>query len=174
MGFAAYVKPGYGLTLLREVILGENRFDYAFKEYVNRWAFKHPTPLDFFRTMEDAAGEDLGWFWKGWYHNNWKIDQSVKDVVYVQQDAAKGSLITIENLEQLPMPVTVEIKEANGTVKRVKLPVEIWEKGNTWTFRHNSTSAIESVLLDPDKKYPDVNIKNNSWKPVKFTPPTPN
>ncbi len=174
LGIAAYMKPGYGLTMLRELVLGEKRFDYAFKEYVNRWAFKHPTPLDFFRTMEDAAGEDLGWFWKGWYLNDWKIDQSVKDVTYVQQDATKGSVITIENLEKMPMPVTLEIKETNGTKKRVQLPYEIWQRGSTWSFRHDSKSAIESIVIDPDNKLPDVNIRNNQWKPSKLAAPQPN
>jgi aminopeptidase N len=174
LGFAAYVKPGAGLDLLRDIVLGEKRFDYAFKEYVNRWAFKHPTPLDFFRTMEDASGEDLGWFWKGWYYYDWKIDQSTKDVQYIQQDATKGSLVTIENLEKMPMPVTLDIKESNGKTKRVELPVEIWQKGNTWTFRHDSTSPIESIVIDPDGKLPDVNTKNNSWKPMKYNLPQAN
>jgi hypothetical protein len=174
LGLAAYVKPGYGLTMLRELILGEKRFDYAFKEYVNRWAFKHPTPLDFFRTMEDAAGEDLGWFWKGWYVNDWKIDQSVKDVSYIQQDATKGSVITIENLEKMPMPAVVEIKEANGTTKRVDLPVEVWQRGSSWSFKYPSTSAIESVVVDPDNKLPDVNAKNNIWKPTRYSSPQAN
>ncbi len=169
LGIAAYAKPGYGLTMLRELILGEKRFDYAFKEYVNRWAFKHPTPLDFFRTMEDAAGEDLGWYWKGWYLNDWKIDQGVKDVTYIQQDATKGSVITIENLEKMPMPVTLEIKEVNGTKKRVELPYEIWQRGGTWSFKYDSKSAIETIVIDPDNKLPDTNTKNNSWKPTKFS-----
>jgi hypothetical protein len=174
LGITAYMKPGYGLTMLRELVLGEKRFDYAFKEYVNRWAFKHPTPLDFFRTIEDAAGEDLGWFWKGWYVNDWKIDQGVRDVTYIQQDATKGSVITIENLEKMPMPVTLEIKEADGTKKRVALPYEIWQRGSTWSFRHDSKSAIESILIDPDNKLPDVNTRNNQWKPSKLTKPQPN
>ncbi len=174
LGLAAYVKPGFGLTMLRELVLGEKRFDYAFKEYVNRWAFKHPTPLDFFRTMEDATGEDLGWFWKGWYVNDWKIDQGVKDVSYIQQDATKGSVITIENLEKMPMPVIVEIKEANGTAKRVNLPVEIWQRGSSWSFKYPSTSTIESVVIDPDGKLPDVNSKNNQWRPVKYSAPQAN
>ncbi len=174
LGITAYMKPGYGLTMLRELVIGEKRFDYAFKEYVSRWAFKHPTPLDFFRTIEDAAGEDLGWFWKGWYINDWKIDQGVRDVTYIQQDATKGSVITIENLEKMPMPVTLEIKEADGTKKRVALPYEIWQRGSTWSFRHDSKSAIESILIDPDNKLPDVNTRNNQWKPSKLTKPQPN
>jgi aminopeptidase N len=62
-----YFKPAFGLVLLREQILGKDRFDYAFRNYINKWAYKHPQPEDFFRSMESGAGEDLSWFWKGWY-----------------------------------------------------------------------------------------------------------
>jgi aminopeptidase N len=62
---------------LREQILGPERFDFAFKTYVARWAFKHPTPDDFFRTMENASGESLQWFWRGWFVNNWRLDVAV-------------------------------------------------------------------------------------------------
>ncbi len=168
LGLAAYYKPAIGLNLLRTIIVGEKRFDYAFKEYVNRWAFKHPTPLDFFRTIEDASGEDLGWFWKGWFLNDWKIDQSIQSVQYIGQDPSKGAVIKIENLEKIPMPVTLEIREANGKKNRVSLPFEIWQRGSTWSFKYPSSSVIESVLIDPDNQLPDVNIKNNRWNPTKY------
>ena len=163
LGILAYYKPGMGLKLLRESILGPERFDYAFRKYVDQWAFKHPTPQDFFRSIENAAGEDLGWFWKGWFYETWKLDQSIKDVRYVDGSASKGSLISIENLDRLAMPVTLEVTEENGKKGRVNLPVEIWQRGATWTFRYNSTSPVKSVVLDPDEKLPDVNEKNNTW-----------
>lgn len=174
LGLAAYMKPGFGLMMLRDVVLGAERFDYAFRKYVERWAFKHPTPFDFFHTIEDAAGEDLSWFWQGWYFLDWKVDQAVKGVEYIGQNPEKGSIITIENLEKLPMPVTIEIKEENGTSKRVTLPVETWQRGSEWKFSHSSTSRITSVEIDPDKKLPDVNPKNNSWKPVSYEAPESN
>jgi len=173
-GLSAYTKPGMGLKLLRDQVLGADRFDYAFKEYVNRWAFKHPTPFDFFETMEDAAGEDLGWFWKGWIVNDWKIDQAVNDVMYVDQDPSKGSVITISTLEQLPMPAVIEVTESNGRVRRVELPVEIWQKGSEWKFRYASTSSIIMVKIDPDEKLPDVNGRNNIWTPKNYTNPESN
>ncbi len=163
LGNVAYGKPGYGLTLLRENILGPDRFDSAFSYYVHRWAFKHPTPWDFFHCMENASGETLDWFWRGWFMNNWKVDQSVQDVAYVQKDSSKGSIITIANLEKLPMPVTVEIKEVNGKTGRVMLPVEIWQHGSTWKFGYNSTDKIQQVTIDPDNVLPDANPKNNVW-----------
>src|SRR3546814_7499034 len=93
---------------LRELVLGQDRFDYAFRTYMQRWAFKHPTPLDSFRTMEDASGENLDWFWKAWFYNNYTLDQGVSKVAYVDGDAANGALITIENLEKMAMPVRSE------------------------------------------------------------------
>jgi hypothetical protein len=78
LGYAAYEKPALGLTILREQILGEKRFDYAFQTYIKRWAFKHPTPWDFFHSMDNASGEDLSWFWNEWFFTTWKLDQAVK------------------------------------------------------------------------------------------------
>ncbi|MEI7470993.1 MAG: M1 family metallopeptidase [Chitinophagaceae bacterium] len=76
----AYSKPSTGLNILRETIIGRTNFDYAFKEYARRWAFKHPTPADLFRTMEDASGEDLDWFWRGWFYNTDPVDISLDTV----------------------------------------------------------------------------------------------
>lgn len=163
LGNTAYYKPALGLNLLREKIIGQERFDYAFKQYVKNWAFKHPTPYDFFHTIENAAGEDLSWFWKGWFYNNWKLDQAVKTVAYVDNDASKGALITIENLEKLPMPVEVAITDANGKTETVKLPVEIWQRGGTWKFLYPSTTSLKKVEIDPKHEFPDINPANNVW-----------
>jgi hypothetical protein len=163
-GIDAYMKPGMGLELLREDILGQEKFDGAFRYYISNWAYKHPTPWDFFHAMENYSGETLDWFWRGWFLNNWKIDQGVKKVDYVEDDASKGAIITIENLEQLPMPVTVEVKEETGKVSRMQLPVEIWQHGSSWKFHFPSTTKITEVTVDPDKHLPDVNQSNNTWK----------
>lgn len=160
-----YYKTALGLVMLRENVLGHDRFDYAFRTYIKRWAYKHPSPFDFFHTMNDAAGENLNWFWKEWFVKNWNLDQSVKDIKYVDDDSTKGSLITIENKNQMVMPVTVEIKEKNGHTGRVNLPVEIWQRSGEWTFKFNSTSAIDSVTIDPDKILPDIDSTNNVWTP---------
>jgi hypothetical protein len=163
-GWMLYFKPSIGLTLLREQVLGPERFDFAFRTYVARWAFKHPTPDDFFRTMENAAGENLNWFWRGWFVNNWRLDVAVRDVKYVNNDASKGALITIENLDKLVMPTILEIKTVSGKVERLKLPVEIWERNNTFVVKYPSTEEIQSVTYDPDKVLPDYNPDNNVWK----------
>ncbi|MFD0748727.1 M1 family metallopeptidase [Mucilaginibacter calamicampi] len=163
-GTLLYSKPGAGLNLLRDQILGPERFDYAFKTYIKRWAFKHPTPDDFFRTIENAAGENLQWFWRGWFVNNWRLDVGVRDVKYVDNKPAKGAIITIDNLEKMAMPVVLEIKTKSGKTDRVKLPVEIWERAVSWQFIYPSTEEIESVTYNPDKQLPDYNGGNNIWK----------
>lgn len=163
IGTLCYSKPSAGLVILREQILGPERFDLAFKTYVDRWAFKHPAPDDFFRTMENVSGEDLSWFWRGWFVNNWRLDQGVNSIKYVDNDPKSGVYITIENFEKMVMPVILDIKTKSGKVNRVKLPVEIWQKNTDWTFKYNSSEQIESVIIDPDHVFPDSNETNNIW-----------
>ncbi|HLX91184.1 MAG TPA: M1 family metallopeptidase [Puia sp.] len=165
LGLDAYFKPSVGLQLLRYEILGQDRFDAAFRYYINNWAYKHPTPWDFFHAIENASGETLDWFWRGWFLYNWKLDQAVKGVEYKGNDSTNGAIITIANLEKLPMPVTIEVKQANGKDDRIKLPVEIWEHGSTWKFHYPSTDKITEVIIDPDKVLPDIDESNNTWKP---------
>jgi len=114
--------------------------------------------------MENAGGEDLGWFFRGWVLNSWKIDQSVKDVRYIDNIPTKGAEITLENLEKMPMPVTVLVKETNGKEHKLNLPVEVWQRSSEWKFAVPTTSEIKEVILDPDKKLPDWNRANNSFK----------
>ena len=87
-GFNAYAKPAAGLNILRETVMGRDLFDYAFREYARRWAFKHPTPADFFRTMGDASGENLDWFWRGWFYGTEPCDISL--------DTVKWSTLSVE------------------------------------------------------------------------------
>jgi Peptidase family M1 domain len=109
----AYTKPATGLNMLRETIMGRELFDYAFKEYARRWAFKHPEPADLFRTMEDASGEDLDWFWRGWFFGTDACDISLDTVKYFKADAAynppaqKEGATTTRKLDK-PMTSTYE------------------------------------------------------------------
>lgn len=164
LGMVAYYKPGIALYMLREMVLGHERFDRAFKAYMNRWAYKHPVPSDFFATMENVAGEELDWFWRGWLYSNHLLDQSVGKVKYVNDDPKQGAHITVNNRKKLLMPVQLEITDKKGKTERVKLPVEIWQRGNTWTFEYNSKNELKSIVIDPDGLLPDVNRKNNIWK----------
>jgi sRNA-binding protein len=85
-GNNAYSKPATALNILRETVMGRELFDYAFKEYCNRWMFKQPTPADFFRTMEDASGVDLDWFWRGWFFTNDHVDMAIAEVNWKKAD----------------------------------------------------------------------------------------
>ena len=86
----AYIKPSCALNILRETIMGREKFDYAFKTYSQRWAFKHPTPADFFRTMEDASGVDLDWFWRGWFYGIDAVDISLDSIKWYKVDLEKN------------------------------------------------------------------------------------
>ena len=99
----AYSKPATGLNILRETIMGRENFDYAFKTYCKRWAFKHPTPADFFRTMEDASAEDLDWFWRGWFYNTDPVDISLDSVKWAVVDTS----VTMTNNEEKTIKQTV-------------------------------------------------------------------
>jgi hypothetical protein len=149
--------------MLRNLVVGKDRFDYAFRKYTAAWAFKHPTPYDFFNSINSAAGEDLNWFWKEWFFTNWTFDQAVTAVAYVDNDPSKGALITIENKGKMILPVIIKIFQSNGETGNIQLPVEIWQRGGTWTFKYSSKSKIDKVILDPENVLPDVNRKNNEW-----------
>lgn len=163
IGILLYYKPAYGLKLLRNEIIGAERFDYAFKKYITDWAYKHPTPEDFFRSMENGTGENLNWFWRGWFLNNWRLDQAINKVTYIKNDPKLGSVITVQNLEKLPMPVVVEATTVSGKKIRKKLPVEVWERNQSFDFKIDSKEPLISVQLDPDKVFPDHVPENNIW-----------
>ena len=157
-----YFKPAFGLILLREQILGKNRFDYAFKNYIHNWAYKHPQPDDFFRSMDNGGGEDLSWFWKGWYYNNWSLDLALVDAKYVDKDPKKGIQVTVANKDQMAMPFTIEVKLKDGSKQRMYLPVETWLQNKAITFVISTTTDVDSVTVDPDNALPDTNRKNNT------------
>lgn len=160
-----YFKSALGLILLREQILGPDRFDPAFRKFIKDWAYKHPSPSDFFRAMESEGGEDLSWWWRGWYFNNWSLDMAAKGVEYVGGDPAKGAKVSIANLGQLVLPATVRIAFANGTTRDVKLPAETWIQKGLEVINLDSTQRIASVTIDPDHILPDNDRGNNVWKP---------
>jgi len=161
IGIQLYGKPGAGLDILRNHVLGADRFDYAFTSYIKNWAYKHPMPEDFFRAMENAAGEDLSWFWRGWILENWKMDQAVTSVTKGKNG---GYDITVANLEQLPMPIILEVKTKSGKTELVKLPVDVWMRNKAWTINYPTAEEVVSVRLDPNNELPDANPDNNFWR----------
>jgi hypothetical protein len=159
-----YFKSALGLVLLREEILGPERFDWAFRRFIHDWAFRHPAPADFFRAMESAGGEDLSWFWRGWYFNNWTLDLTVKSVSYEDGNPGKGALLTFQNLDRLVLPATVEIDFKDGSRRRIRLPAETWILKSIATLHLDSTQPIASVTVDPDHVLPDRDRTNNELK----------
>jgi hypothetical protein len=158
-----YFKSAEGLVLLRGQILGPERFDPAFRKFIADWAFKHPKPSDFFRAMESEGGEDLSWFWRGWYFENWNIDLAVKDLAYVDGDPAKGARVTIANLDKLVMPTTLEIKYADGHAADIVIPVETWMLRDEAVITTPAAGPIASVTLDPRHLIPDKDRRNNTF-----------
>jgi hypothetical protein len=155
-----YNKPALGLRLLREYVLGPDRFDPAFREYIRRWAYKHPTPADFFRTIEDATGEDLSWFWRGWFYTTATIDQAVDSVV-LSDTAGVVSRIHLRNAGAMPMPVELAVTRSGGKTVRIRLPVEVWYLGNSYVA--TVPGDVTGVRIDPDEELPDIDRANNAW-----------
>ncbi len=158
-----YFKAAYGLTLLREQILGPERFDAAFRQYVRDWAFKHPSPSDFFRTMDSAAGEDLSWFWRGWFQQTWKLDLAVTGVKYVDNDPTKGALVTVGNLDKFAMPSTLRVTFDDGSTKDVRVPVATWMQHTQFDVAVAGNKRIKRAIIDPDAVLPDVDRANNEF-----------
>ncbi|HVZ68734.1 MAG TPA: M1 family metallopeptidase [Rhizomicrobium sp.] len=159
----SYFKSAYGLVLLREQILGPERFDWAFRKFIRDWAYKHPSPSDFFRAMNSASGEDLSWFWRGWYLNNWTFDLAVTGVKYTQNDPKKGSVVTIANLGKLVLPAVVTVDFKDGSTRAFRLPVETWFKRKEFSIAFDSTSPIARAVIDPDHALPDADRANNVY-----------
>ncbi|EKE77031.1 M1 family metallopeptidase [Gallaecimonas xiamenensis] len=158
----SYFKGALGLVLLREQILGPDRFDKAFKKYIATWAFKHPSPSDFFRMMESEAGEDLAWWWRGWYLNNWQLDMAVDKAAYQDADPAKGLKVTFCAHQPLVMPAKVRVDYQDGSHQDIRLPVEAWRQQGKPTVLLPTTKAVAKITLDPDHQIPDGNRANNS------------
>jgi hypothetical protein len=162
-----YTKPAAGLHFLRNEVVDSAAFDQAFREYARRWAFRHPTPADFFRTMNDVLGEDLSWFWRSWFYRTDHLDQAV-DSVSVRDSAgvAIQARVYLSNRLEMVAPVDLTITGADGSVQHVKLPVEVWYRGSTTSYPLHATQASRPVrvVIDARGVYPDVNRTNNTWQ----------
>jgi hypothetical protein len=166
LGRLAYFKPGNGLRLLREVILGPERFDPAFKMYIREWSFKSPQPADFFRCMENAAGMNLAWFWRGWYLEDLLCDQAITSVI--SGPDSDNVRIQIANKQEMVMPVFLKVEFEDKTSKEVELPVYVWYYTNLWTADvPTEGKSVAKVTLDPRRNVPDSDRSNNTWSAPK-------
>ena len=170
---ASYVKGAIFLRQLRYII-GENAFKKTLKKYYDLWAFKHPTPNDFIRCAELASGLELDWYLTDWTKTNNTIDYAVKSI----EKKGQSKEITLERIGIMPMPVEVEITFNNGDKKRFYVPVQMMrgekpvQKSTkilndwawaypTYSFTIKNNSDVQQIIIDPDKKVADVNMKNN-------------
>lgn len=243
LGNNAYAKPATALNILRETIMGRELFDHAFKEYAKRWAFKQPYPADFFRTMEDASGMDLDWFWRSWFYTTDHVDLSIADVkikkaipkdpnlkaeqnkiasandrknissirnstliekTYNEIDTSLNDFYTqwnkssvdpneineyqklITNMSEteialinteklfyeieferrggLVMPIIYELQYEDGSKEVIRIPAEIWRKGETKITKvHPSDQKISRIILDPFLETADIDSENNYY-----------
>jgi len=161
----AYAKPATALNILRETVMGRELFDYAFKEYAKRWAFKHPTPADLFRTMEDASAVDLDWFWRGWFFETDPVDIALNDVRFRQTVNNKNFYeLDFTNVGGLVMPIIIEWTFKDGSKEIDRIPAYIWRKDeNKVTKAFAKDKEVASVQLDPYRETADIDESNNSW-----------
>lgn len=158
LGVQAYNKPAAVLVLLREQVMGPEVFDAAFRAYIEEWAYKHPQPADFIRVMEDAAGRDLDWFFRGWVYENGVLDQALASV------ARNGdtTVVTLENRGGIAMPVVVRVVYQDGTEELLDVAVERWAEEEQITLELTG-GRVRHVQLDPNGALPDVDRSNNVW-----------
>ncbi len=174
-GNNAYGKPATALNILRETVMGRELFDYAFKEYARRWAFKHPSPADFFRTMEDASGVDLDWFWNGWFYTTDACDQAIDDVKWFRvdtknpdfesaarkaEDEAKPTYIT----DQRNKDAFKSIVEQDATMRDFytdwdRYSVSVIDKEEYAQYL-SQWSDEERKLLDPKRNYYQIDFSS--------------
>jgi hypothetical protein len=172
----AYAKPATALNILRETVMGRELFDYAFKEYAKRWAFKHPTPADLFRTMEDASAVDLDWFWRGWFFGTDPVDISLDSVRYYQMNSMKQA---IENQDKKTVYerdnkyIGRERNRAAGIKFAVEQDTSLldfynkferFEVGRTadedFQAYYNTLSAEEKKLYESKKNFYELSLSN--------------
>ena len=161
VGFLSYRKPAVGLLLLRNYILSPELFDAAFKAYISAWAYKHPQPADFFRAMEQATGENLSWFWRGWFYGTDVLDQQIMAVNAGTPEAHW----VVRHATDLLLPVTLKIDFADGTSVLRKIPVSGFFKQRAYPVLPENGRQIIRLSIDPEGILPDTDRTNNVWQP---------
>jgi aminopeptidase N len=149
------------MQTLRNEVLGPERFDPAFRDYIRTWAFKHPTPADFFRMMRDESGMELDWFWRGWIFTTSRLDQAVDSVTTT---AAGQTTIVLSNRGTMVMPAELRVTFADGSAQTVRLPVEMWNLGHRFAYRLPEPKPVRRVEIDPRHVLPDQDRANNVWE----------
>jgi len=165
LGENAYVKTAVGLALLRDEILGPAAFDDAFREYTRRWAFKHPSPVDFYRTMEDVSGKRLDWFFREWFIENPHFDVAIDTVAERQVGGVDSVAVLFVNHARGVLPLHVRFMFTDGSKEDFDYPAEVWSTNTTayvrrYEFRGKKIAKVE---VDPDGRSVDIDRANNVW-----------
>ncbi|MBA3671442.1 MAG: M1 family metallopeptidase [Gemmatimonadaceae bacterium] len=163
LGAIGYRKPAAVLLPLRNNVVGREAFDQAFREYVRRWAFKHPSPADFFRTVENVSGMDLGWYWRGFFYGTELLDVGIEGVTMKQQDGQSFATIALRRHSSVLFPVRLRLALADGSTPEVNLPIEAWSKGERAEAVIAVRSAVTGARLWPQGTVPDWNAANDVW-----------
>ncbi len=165
LGLSAYLKPSVGLQLLRQEILGPVVFDEAFRSYTARWAFKHPTPADFYRTMMDASGRRLDWFFRQWFLENARFDQSVDLVSTRAVGESTQVTVVYGNKQRGVLPIIAHFTFSDGSTQDYRYPAEVWSTNSVKYLRRYAITGkqLVKVELDPEKRLLDIDRTNNVW-----------
>jgi hypothetical protein len=159
-----YDAPGAALYFLRKDILGPTVFDKAMQTYVQRWAYKHPTPADFFRTIEDVSKHKLDWFWREWFYTPQKYDLAIDSVIQTPKGDDTQITVTYHNFGSGVLPILATLTYSDGTKDTVNHPAEVWQSGSVQTMTYVAhKKTVSKIQLDPTRWLPDENRKNNTW-----------
>jgi len=174
LGAIGYRKPAAVLLTLRNHVIGPQAFDNAFREYIQAWAFKHPTPGDFFRTIENSTGEDLSWFWRSFFYTTDVLDIGIDSVSMRASDGQSLAKISLHRMTSVPFPVRFRVAYADGTTQDFLLPVSIWSRSPRFDAVVPVRATVTGVRLWPDPSVPDWNPANDTWgKPPAANAPGP-
>jgi hypothetical protein len=156
---ATYAKPATLLSTLRGLI-GEERFMEGYRGFIRNWAYRHPSPWDFFNAFNTAAGRDLDWFWRSWYYETWTLDQAVDNVATDR----RGTTIEVLDLGLVPMPARLTVTREDGRAEHHEVPVETWLAGRrTATVTLPAGPPVVRVEIDAEGVFPDIDRENNVW-----------
>jgi hypothetical protein len=163
LGAIGYRKPGAILLALRDNVIGRDMMDRAFREYTARWAFKHPAPADFFRTVENVSGQDLSWFWNAFFYGTDVLDIALEGVAMRQADGQLLADVTLRRSTTVPFPITIRLRFGDGSTQDVQLPVQIWARTDRYVATIPVKAAVTGARLWPDPTVPDWNSSNDAW-----------
>ena len=173
LGAIGYRKPAAVLLALRDNVVGRTALDRAFREYTQRWAFKHPSPADFFRTVENVSGMDLGWYWRAFWYSTDVLDIGIDNVTMRQQEGQNNAVIALRRNTSVPFPIRLRLLFKDNSTQDVAMPVEVWSRGERFEAVIAVKAPVIGARLWPDGVVPDWNPTNDAWGTPVTGPPAP-